>query len=114
MKNYTSEGRWRYDGFKKFEEEMIKREKMAINNLSALPLRKCMAFATKLDIATAGSKVNELQNSLEPFYLEGRALLEANEGKQLRKIRLDTLKRFKNLVDKGKIGVSVVRSFAES
>ena len=63
LKNYSSDGRWRHDGFKKFEKEMIKREKMElalVNNLSELPVRECMAFVTKLDIASTGSKVQDL------------------------------------------------------
>ena len=69
---------------------MIKLNKMElglINDLSDLPLTECREFVTKLDIGSAGSKVLELQVALQPFYLEGRAILEADGGVLLRKKR---------------------------
>ena len=93
----------------------MKRNKMElalINDLSELPLEECRYFVTKLDIGTAGSKVRELQNALQPFYLQGRALLEAKGGLLLGKKRLHILKNYKNVGDKRKIGVAAVRRFA--
>ena len=93
----------------------MKRNKMElalINDLSEQPLEECRYFVTKLDIGTAGSKVRELQNALQPFYLQGRALLEAEGGLLLRKKRLQILKHYKNVGDKRKMGVAAVRRFA--
>ena len=67
LNNYTSEGRWRHDGFNEFEEKMMKHNKMElalINDLSQLHLIECRDFVTKLDIATAGSRLRELQMAL--------------------------------------------------
>ena len=94
---------------------MIKLNKMElglINDLSDLPLTECREFVTKLDIGSAGSKVLELQVALQPFYLEGRAILEADGGVLLRKKRADILKHYKNVGDKRKISLAVVRRYS--
>ena len=116
INNYSKEGKWQYDGFAKVEEEMMKHLKMdlaLVDDLSQLTLQECRVFLAKLDIVASGAKVIDLRNALMAAYSEGRSLLLANGGYQLRKKRIVVLKRLRKLGDRNKIKLKTLRAISK-
>ena len=67
----------------------------------------------KLDIVASGTKVTDLRTALMNSYSEGRSLLLANGGYQLRKKRNSVLNRLRNLGDRNKIKLQILRRLSK-
>ena len=64
IKNYTSDGRWKYDGFKTFEQKMWEKTHLdlgLVDNLRLLTILECRNYLSKLDIIATGKKVADLR-----------------------------------------------------
>ena len=116
INNYTKDGRWRHDGFANYEEDIkrqVKMELALLENLSELTIKECRTYISKLDIMTSCTKVKELRNVLRPFYIEGRTLLEANNGWLLRKKRYTILQRLRRLGNRNIIRMTILRKICK-
>ena len=68
--NYTNEGRWKYGGFKNFEQKMLQKTQLdlgLVDNLRLLTTQECRNYLTKLDIIATGSIVDDLRSALKEF-----------------------------------------------
>ena len=54
-----------------------------VDDLSSLTIKECRDYLTKLDIIFNVTKIDDLQSALRESYVEGRALVHANNGKVL-------------------------------
>ena len=114
--NYTNEGRWKYGGFKNFEQKMLQKTQLdlgLVDNLRLLTTQECRNYLTKLDIIATGSKVDDLRSALKESYSQGRDLLNAGNGRLLHRQRITLYKQLKKLGDYNKLTVSRLRYFAK-
>ena len=84
-----------------------------VDDLSSLTINECRDYLTKLDIIAIGSKIDELQSALRESYMEGRALVNANNGKLLNCQRMHLYRKFKKLGDSSKLSLSCLRFYAK-
>ena len=115
MNNYTK-GRWKYGGFKNFEQKMLQKTQLdlgLVDNLRLLTTQECRNYLTKLDIIATGSKVDDLRSALKESYSQGRDLLNAGNGRLLHRQRINLYKQLKKLGDYNKLTVSRLRFFAK-
>ena len=116
LNNYTNDGNWRYDGFWAFEQKMLHQTLLdlgLVDDLSSLTIKECRDYLTKLDIIFNGTKIDDLQSALRKSYVEGRALVHANNGKVLIRQRMDLYRKFKKLGDSSKLSLSCLRFYAK-
>ena len=114
--NYTNEGRWKYDGFKAFEQKMLEKTQIdlgMVDNLRLLTIEECRNYVKKLDIIATGSKVDDLRSALKESYFHGRNLLNAGNGRLLHRQRITLYKQLKKLGDYSKLSVSRLRYYAK-
>ena len=116
IKNYTSDGRWKYDGFKTFEQKMLEKTQLElglVDNLRLLTIQECGNYLSKLDIIATGKKVADLRSALKDSYSHGRDLLIAENGRLLLRQRILLNKQLKKLGDFKKLSASRLRSNAK-
>ena len=114
--NYTDDGRWKYDGFKTFERQMLEKTQLdlgLVDNLRMLTIQECRNYLSKLDIIATGTKVADLRSALKDSYSHGRDLLIAENGKLLLRQRILLYKQLKKLGDFKKLSASRLRSYAK-
>ena len=116
MNNYTKGGHWKYDGFKEFERKMLEQTILdlgLVDDLSSLTIDDCRDYLSKLDIIATGSKVTELRSALRERYLEGRRLLNADNGILLVRRRTALYKQLKNIGDFTKLSLQRLRFYGK-
>ena len=116
ISNYTEDGRWKYDGFKTFERQMLEKTQLdlgLVDNLLHLTIQECRNYLSKLDIIATGTKVDDLRSALKDSYSRGRELLNARNGRLLLRQRILLYKQLKKLGDFKKLSLSRLRSYAK-
>ena len=116
INNYTSEGRWKYGGFKIFERKMLEKTQLdlgLVDNLSLLTIKECKDYLSRLDIIATGSTVADLHSALKDSYSHGRHLLTAGSGRLLIRQRVSLYKQLKKQGDFRKLTVTHLRSYAK-
>ena len=116
ISNYTNDGRWKYDGFKTFERQMLENTQLdlgLVDNLLLLTIQECRNYLSKLDIIATGTKVDDLRSALKDSYSRGRELLNARNGRLLLRQRILLYKKLKKLGDFKKLSASRLRSYAK-
>ena len=116
ISNYTDDGRWKYDGFKTFEQKMMEKTQIdlgLVDNLRWLTKQECHNYLNKLDIIATGSTADDLRSALKDSYSHGRALLNAANGRLLHRQRIGLYKQLKKLGDYNKLSSSRLRSYAK-
>ena len=116
ISNYTNDGRWKYDGFKTFEQKMLEKTQFDLrldDNLRLLTIQECRNYLSKLDVIATGKKVADLRSALKDSYSHGRSLLNAGNGRLLLRQRILLYKQLKKLGDFEKLSLSRLRSYAK-
>ena len=116
ISNYTDDGRWKHDGFKTFEQQMLEKTQLDLglfDNLRLLTIEECRTYLSKLDIIATGTKVADLRSALKENYSRGRDLLNAGNGRLLLRQRVLLYKQLKKLGDFKKLSASRLRTYAK-
>ena len=116
IKNYTTDGRWKYDGFKKFEQNMLERTQLdlgLVDDLALLTIQECKGYLSKLDIIASGTKVNDLRSALRESYSKGRDLLNAGNGVLLIRQRKSLYRKLRRLGDYRQLSLTRLRCYAK-
>ena len=116
IQNYTNHGRWKHDGFKKFEQNMIEKTVLdlgLVDDLALLTIQECKGYLSKLDIIATGTKVNDLHSALRESYSKGRDLLNAGNGMLLIRQRKSLFMKLRKLGDYRKLTLSRLRCYAK-
>ena len=116
VNNYTKKGRWKYDGFKKFEQNMLKKTKLdlgLVDDLAVLTIAECKLYLSNLDIISTGTKVTDLRSALRESYSHGRKLLNSDNGALLVRQRISLYGQLKKHGDYSKLTLSRLRYYAK-